>query len=360
MNNTTESVTAVVVNPSEYGIEESKVSELLGNLPQIKLERESLQSVFDTIVKLDIEDPNTSKLAKELRSKIRDNRTKGIIVWHKTTKEVFLRGGQFVDAIKNKEIAVNERMEEVLEEIEKYAELKEATRLAEITKVRISELTPYVEFVPFGINLGVLTDDQYKTVFNGAKLQFEAKEEAEKAEAKRLEDERLEQIKRQIEIDAENERVRLENEKLKEEAEAKEKEQEAERKKQAEILAKQKADAEAKAKVEKEKADAELAKLKAENDAKLKAEAEAREKAEKELKAIKDAEAKAENDRIESEKQAQKEADKLAKAPIKKQLLTWVDSFSLGKPPKENDTATEIEVRFESFKKWAKAEIEKI
>ena len=49
-----------------------------------------------------------------------------------------------------------------------------------------------------------------------------------------------------------------------------------------------------------------------------------------------------------------------SKAPIKQQLNTWVDSFSLGKPISQNETTIEIEVKFESFKNWAKSLIEKI
>jgi hypothetical protein len=81
------------------------------------------------------------------------------------------------------------------------------------------------------------------------------------------------------------------------------------------------------------------------------------------LKEIKDAEIKAEKERIEKELQAKKDAEKIAKAPIKKQLSIWVDSFSIQTPNEEllnNDKVLLIKQKFEAFKKWAKNEINSI
>lgn len=309
----------VKVNPSEYGIEESKANELVGNLPQIISEREVLATQFDEVVKMDIESPLTAKRAKELR------------VWHKTTKDYFLKGGQFVDAIKRKEIAVNERMEESLEEIENYAAKKEAERKESLRVSRVVELQTYAEFVPMGISLGELTEEEYLKIFNGAKLQTEAKIEAErKAEQERIEAERKaaeERIAKE-KADAEaRELQRLENERLKAEADKREKEIEAERE---------------------------------EARKKLKAEQEAKAKLEAELKAKKDAEIKADNERKQAELKAKAEAEKNAKAQIKKQLSFWVDSFSIAEINVENEKKTLIKEKFEAFKKWAKNEIESI
>jgi len=59
----------------------------------------------------------------------------------------------------------------------------------------------------------------------------------------------------------------------------------------------------------------------------------------------------------------QKEAEKNAKAQIKKQLSIWVDGFSIELPNSEllnNDKALLIKNKFEAFKKWAGDEIENI
>ena len=334
-----------LVNPQEFGIEESKVNELLSNLPQIKEERSILEAQYNEIVKLPIDDLETTKQARELRLLIQKNRTQGINVWHKTTKDFFLKGGQFVDAIKRMEIAQNERMESTLQEIENYAEIQAEKKRTELKAKRLIELESYAEFVPMGIELGVLSDEEYLKVFNGSKLQFEAKVKAEKEEAERLEAERLAEIERQKAIEEENARLKLE-------AIEREKEIEAERKIQIEKEAKAKAENEILAKIEAEKQSEIEAKLKAETDARL--------KLEYELKAKQEAELKAEAERLANEAKAKQEAEKLAKAPIKKQLTNWVANFNIENAPIENSASKEIMAKFEAFKNWSIKEIEKL
>ena len=180
---------------TEFGIEPQKAANLIGNLPQIQSERAELEKQYDEVIKMDIESPETSKIARELRIRIKDNRTKGIVVWHKTTKDYFLKGGQFVDAIKRKEEAVNNRMEEALEQIEKHLEIKIAKQKEELKNKRISELSEYSEFVPFSLDLSELSEEEYQKVYKGAKLQYQAKLEEDRIEQeKKLEAERLQKI----------------------------------------------------------------------------------------------------------------------------------------------------------------------
>lgn len=175
---------------TSLGIDIAKAQTLIGNLPQITAERDSLAMEYDRVMKLDLEDPKTAKVAKELRIKIRDNRTKGISVWHSTTKDYYLKAGQFVDAIKRKEIAVNERMEENLEKIEKHLEIKRKKEEQELREKRVAELEQYKEFVPMGVDLGTLSEPEYLKVFNGAKLQYDFdKQQKEEEERKRKEEE---------------------------------------------------------------------------------------------------------------------------------------------------------------------------
>lgn len=378
------------VNPSEYGIAPQKAQELMSNLPQILEERNVLEAQYSEIIKMDIEDKSTSKKASELRKLIKDNRTKGILVWHKTNKEFFLRGGQFIDAIKNREIAVNEGMEDKLEQIEKYQEIKEKERKEALNKQRILEIEKFKDFVPFGVNLGELDESEYNKLFNGAKLQYDAHLEQikkEEEERERIERVKLLHIERkeialpfyqywsdfekqlnfgeqsQSDFDSFMKRIkyakeeaekiaeqqRLENEKLKAEAEAKEKQ-----------IAEERAKAEAEKKAIEEKAKAE----KSEADRRLKeAEEKARierEKLENELAEKKRIEAEVEKARLAEEEKKRKEAEKLAKAPIKKQLKIWVDSFSLPNSEIEHQTKKDIEVKFKAFIQWANSEIEKI
>ena len=78
-----------------------------------------------------------------------------------------------------------------------------------------------------------------------------------------------------------------------------------------------------------------------------------------ELKAKKDAEIKAETERLEAENKAKLEAEKLEKEPIKKQLYVWVESFEIQNFKNDNEISNKIIDKFNSFKNWAKNEIDK-
>ena len=120
---------------------------------------------------------------------------------------------------------------------------------------------------------------------------------------------------------------------------------------EAKIEAERKAEEE---RVAKEKADAEAREQQRLENERLKAEAEKRER---EI----EAERKANEQKLAEERaKAKAEAEKNAKAPIKKQLSIWVDSFSIAEINVENEKKTLIKEKFEAFKKWAKNEIESI
>lgn len=332
----------VKVDYKEYGIEESKATEMTSGLQTVLAEREELKKSYADVITLEITEENLLTF-KELRLKIRDNRTKGIDAWHKVNKDFYLRGGQFIDAIKRKEILVNEQMEEKLQEAEKFFENQEKERIAELQKTRLSLISEYVEDTT-GLDLGNMPDEVFEGFFNLKKTQKlerieaeriaeEKRIEAEKAESLRIETERLEELEKQKAIQAENDR-------LKKEAEAKEKALFEERKIQAEKHAKEKK----------------------EQEAILQKERQEKEKIESELKAKQQAEEEEKSKKIAEILERQKEAEKLAKAPIKKQLSVWVESFEINTTyiDSENETANLIKDKFNAFKSWAKSEIDKI
>src|SRR6478609_5362592 len=268
------------INPVEFGIEPVKAKEMLSGLSVIMEEREALKLSYIDVIKLPITEENVS-IFKDLRLKVRDNRTKGIEPWHKTNKAFYLAGGRFVDAIKNKEVLENEQMEQKLLEGEKFFENQEKERLSLLKTEREAFLRPFVEVVPNGLE--DLDQDVFDSFLETKKKSHLEKLELERLEAERIENERLE---REKEIEAQ----RVENERLKAEAEAKDKALEKERAEN-ELKAKQERDkAEAERKVESDK----QAKIQAEKDAEIKKEREAKEKLETEIKAKKDAEEKAE------------------------------------------------------------------
>jgi len=384
--------TELSVKPSEYGIEDKKAVELIGNLPQIKEERAILEQQYSQVITMDIEDKETAKLARELRLQIQKNRTQGINVWHKTAKDFFLKGGQFVDAIKRLETDVNERMENTLEEIEKHQERKEQLRLDEVENERKLKLEPYAEFVPFGANIRNISDEDFEKLLNGSKLQFEAKVESDrKAEEERL---RLQQIetlnkeRREIALpyfqfwsdtdkqqnfgelcnddfdsfiknmksaksnfDSEQEKIRLENERLQKEAKEKEEKLKA-RNEALRPYIRYIRDYEKVLNMNDVDFKKEISSLNKEAIETEKFEAEERSK-----KEIAEKLAKEEEQRILNEK---KQSEKLAKAPIKEQLSVWVNSFSIPETSVDNETSNLIKAKFESYKTWALSEIEKL
>jgi hypothetical protein len=327
-----------IIDPKEFGLEAQNVLTIeQAFLPKIQ-ERNAIAEIYNELIKKELT-PELCIKAKKTRLQLTKVRT-GIAEIHKTQKAFFLASGKFVDAWKNKETLPVEQMEEKLAEIENHFIAIEKQKIIDLQKKRIDLISPYTD--TFGLDLGNMQDDIFNDFYAGRKKAFEDKIEAERVvegqrlkeieiEAKRLEADRVEREKA-------IEKQRIENEKLKKEAELKAKALEVERKKQADVLAKQKQEA----------------------DAKLEVERIARVKLEKELQAKKDAETKAENERKDAELKAKKEAELKAKAPIKEQMTVWVDSFEIPKIDKGNETSIEIAKKFNSFKMWAKSEIEKL
>jgi hypothetical protein len=335
-----------IIDPKQYGLEETQATQIVSKLSQIVKERELLFANYEEVCKLEITHENIKKF-KECRLAIANNRTKELEPARKADKEFFLRGGQFVDASYKREISENERREAKLKEAETHFERLEAQRIEELRQARILECQTVQEFIPFGIDLGLLNEEGYASILNGAKMQHEAKikaeQEAEAARLKAEEEARIEREKEAQRIEAQ----RLENERLRKEAEEKEKALQLEREKAALEAERLRKESEAKLEAERKAAQA---KLEAEQ-------AEARRLA-AELQAKKDVEIKAEQERIAAEEKARKEAEKLAKAPTKKQLSLWVDSFQLPQTNVENDLVKEITAKHEAFKNWAKSQIE--
>ena len=321
------------VDPKEFGIEEQTALNLTTGLKPFIDERSILIEEFERVKEFPVTKENLS-VFRELRLKFRDNRTKGINKWHEATKQVPLRMGQLIDAIKRSENQINETHEEFLERAEKHFENLEKERINNLRLERFEKIKPFTEIEPAG--LAEMSDEVFEAFESGLKAKHEAKIQAEKeAEEKRL-----------SEAKAEAERLedqRLENERLKAEAEAREKE-----------IAKERAKAEAEKKAAEEKAKKEREEV----EAKLKAEAEARLKAEKELEAKKQAEAKIEAERVEAEKKRIAEEKKLAKAPVKQKLKLSIDSLTLELV--DSEITPEILEKFNGFKAWANNKIENI
>ena len=355
-NQTTE---LVKINPEEYGLQKNEAQQIAAFFTPMLDKMKELEAEFNEVVNMPLE-PSTFAKAKELRLKYVKVRT-GTAEIHKKAKDYYLKGGRFVDGWKNTQAIASHGKEEALEKIEKYYEIQEAERKAKLKAERlllIDGLCENPEMYP----LAEMSEHAFLQLLEGFKLAKQQREDAER----RAEEDRIAKEKAEAE---ERERIRLENERLKKEAEEKEKQLKKEReeaeKKQAELKAKQ----EAELKKQREESDR-LAKIEAEKQAKIQAELKAKadaerkekERIEAELKAKQEAEI-AEQKRKEQEEKDRIEAEKkAAKAPKKQKLNNWVDDMIIGYPAGMVDDKTVIEIiaKFESFKKWAKSEIEKL
>lgn len=295
-----------------------------------------MREQLDSVEVVDEKDKVNMKLANTIRLGVKNVRLENEKVFdakraevqqamlsYKTEDSLWLKAKQTMQIL-TKEIEENARWkEETAARFEsEQKELKVQQRM-----LRVSKVAPEMARTEFEN----MSDETFEIFVSGIEKAYNDKIEAEK----KAEEERIAKEK------AEAERIRLqeiENAKLKAEAEKREKEIEAERKKQAEILAKQQAEAEAK----------------------LKAEQEAKAKIEAELKAKKEAEIKLENERKETELKALKEAEKLKNSSVKNQMINWINGFELPSTNVDNEVSQEIIRKFESFKKWAKAEIENL
>ena len=406
-----------VIDPQEFKLEKQEAEKLTTGLAVTLKEREVFISEYEELIKVELT-TDTIKLCRDLRLRIVKNRTKGIEAWHKTSKDYFLQGGRFVDAIKNKEIAVNIQMEEKLLEAETFFERIEAEKQEKLKTERLEKLSEVCDNAQM-YPVGMMEQEAFDELFNGLKLAKEArisealrlenerieaekKAEAErialekKAEAERIEKEKQEQIER--------EKIEKENAQLKAEKEAKEiqdakrnkdmkpyiifirdysgmlslpevvyQKELADIKKGAELqweferkeqirLQKEAEEKEQQLRIEREK----QAKIQAEKDAeanRIKAE---NERLAKELQAKKEAEEAEQKRLAEIEKQKQLEADKLAKSSDKVKLEVWVRSMTIlgfeteGVSSESKALSDDILAKFTSFKAWAINQIEKM
>lgn len=269
-------MTNEIIKAEDYGLEATKANELTAGLKVVRAERELLIKEFEEVSELELSEENSPRF-KELRLKIVKNRTQGINTWHKANKEFFLTGGKFVDAIKNRETDINERMEEKLMDAEKHFENLEKQRIEKLQSQRVGLLIKYVDAAN-EMDLANMEEDvwnSYLATKKQAHLDFiEAEKKREQERLDKIEADRLEQ-----------ERIIKENAKLKKEAEAKAKQDKIEADKRAKI----EADRIAKEEVERKERE-QLAKIESDKrEAILQKERDEKEKLEAELKAKEEA-----------------------------------------------------------------------
>lgn len=355
--------TIILVKPEEFGIEQKKATELSKDLVRIINERDVLTEQYDQVVKEDIESPQTAKKASEIRKAIKNNRTKGIEVWHKTEKEIYLRAGQFIDAVSRKHIEISKRMEDNLEQIEKYAEIQEQKRIALLTESRAGMLDDLVEDASI-YPLGQMTEQAFTDLLNGLKMAKKARLEAEKKaiiEQEELNRKNIIQKERKFLVAQykpyfdyfQTEIVEIGLDVTEEEFSELVK-----------VCNKHKED------FEKEQAELKNRAIEAEQEAKLRqAEIDKANKAridsEKKLEEEREERRKQDQLRLDEESRLAEEEKKRSLAPDKDKINLWVDSVGFGfnidvSNPEAMNVAKSIQEKLNAFKTWAKGEAAKL
>lgn len=181
--------------PSEFGLaDNTAVGMLMGLVPTLA-ERNLLIEAYAEAIKLELTKENI-KYLKELKSKIVKNRTQGLDAWQKKEKRFYLDGGRFIQTIYNKEILVNQQMEEKLEEAIKREENLEKERINKLIEERAQSIALYVED-SLVYNLGILDDVAFENLKKGLELGYKAKLQQEKEEKEKEEKEKQASILRE-------------------------------------------------------------------------------------------------------------------------------------------------------------------
>lgn len=360
----------IQINPTDYGLTTETAANIAAQFKPMLDKMTELEAEFNRVAAMPLGEPSTEHAAKILLQSYVKVRT-GTAAIHKEQKDFYLKGGRFVDGWKNAQLFASQGKEEALQKIVNHRAIMEQQRVDKLQAERIEIVRPFIDDVT-GLDLGRMPDDVFDAYIAAKKKAHEDRIEAEKAaEQERL---RLAEISRlfsfrrnqlmtlwqfaddQLKADSLGEMPEEKYEALKAEAEKRKASQEAEQariKAEAERLAKEKAEAERKAAAERAEAQRKIDEA---NAAARKAQQEAeRIRAEQEA-----AKAKAEAERIAAEKAAKDEAERLAKAPIKQRMKTWVQSFTIPESPEYNAAAQVITAKFEAFKQWAETQVESI
>ena len=254
-----------------------------------------------------------AKAARTLRLELKSERVAAEKI-RKSLKENSLRMGKAIDGANNIYLALIVPIEKQMEEIEKAEERAEAARIEAIREER-AETLDSMGHVSHGVNLGAMSEPEWKAYLQQAKdvyemRQIRAKREAEEAAAV---------LARQ---EAEMEARRLEAIRLREEAAASAAALETERKERAAAEAKareEQALKDAAAKAEREKLEAEAADERRKMQEVASIETAKRHKAEAEAQALRDAEAA----RIAAAEKARQDAEL---APDREKMMAFAAS----------------------------------
>lgn len=346
----------------ETGLEKSTAMQLKSVFNSMFGEADKWIAKAQAINVTDCSQVSEMKKARELRLELRAIRCEAETK-RKALKADALLKGKAIDGIANVLKALIEPVETHLQEQEDFAKIVEAKRQQELFAERLRLISAYDPdiYSKGGTDFGTMSQDMFDAMLNGMKM----KRESEIAEAKRIEDERIAEQKRQVLIEQERELARQKE--LKDAQERAEKE--AKLRLESERKAKQEREkAEKEAREAKEKAEAESERLRQEatQERLRREEAEKavliREEAEKARVAqaeavLRDAKEKAEKELREKQEAEAKALKKAAQAPDKEKALAFAQTIKTLKVPEMKSDAGKafqqvVEQQMVKFAEW--------
>lgn len=182
-------------DPKSYGLEEVKAAQIREAIQPMLDKQVELEERYNAIITKERSDEVILE-AKELL-KIYVNIRIATKEEHKKLKDFYLKGGRFVDALKNTQLFMAQGKEEALKEIvdhKKNQAIEAKKKLQEEREQLLRNLE--VDIIPQ--SLGDMEEDVWGHYLSGTEAAFKTRKEAEaKAEEERIEKERLDILENQ-------------------------------------------------------------------------------------------------------------------------------------------------------------------
>jgi hypothetical protein len=174
----------VVPQASEYGIEETKAREIAAVFTPMLDQLKAYEVEYNKIMMQEPSKEN-AKEARALRMVMVKSRT-SMAKEHKSLKDFYIKGGQFVDGMKKAYEFGTHSLEEKLEDREKHFENLEKERKENIRLTRLADIKEFEGTEPIG--LAEMEQEQFDTYMIGVKATHAARKEAEERAVKEQEE----------------------------------------------------------------------------------------------------------------------------------------------------------------------------
>jgi len=183
MNTIKTNTEVVIINPKDYNLDENQGIQLRQSFNITELELKGYLEVYNLLINSEITD-EVSIQSSELRKKLVKVRTNTDKI-RKGLKEYHLKAGQFIDATAKIISNQTEIMETKLSEIENFKAIQLKKQQDALKEKRFKEIEQYNPNL-LGVDLGVISEEDYQNFKNMVKLVFEDNQKKAQEDADRL------------------------------------------------------------------------------------------------------------------------------------------------------------------------------